>query len=196
MLNIKNQIEEPVDPYAGLGAADVIDRGLLDSNSYVLSGMIDGETVESAIRWLIYENNKPGARTLTLYINSSGGYLDDAFALIDMMRHTKHQIRVVGMGNVMSAAFLIFSSGTRGMRFMGKHANIMSHQFSDCVDGKHHDIKAYMKSAEYTNVRMVNLLKENTGLDSTTIKRKLLPPTDVWLTPQEAVDLGVADHIL
>lgn len=196
MLNIKNNIEEPADPYAGLGAEDVINRGLLDSNSYVLSGMLDGDSIDCVVRWLIFENNKPGQHTLTLYINSMGGYLDDAFALIDMMRHTKHNIRTVGVGNVMSAAFLVFSSGTKGMRFIGRNANIMSHQFSDCVDGKHHDIKAYMKAAEYTNERMVNLLENNTGLDSVTIKKKLLPPSDVWLTPQELVKLNVADHIL
>lgn len=196
MLNIKQSVEEPIDPYAGLGAADVIDRGILDSNSHVLSGLMDSECIEAAIRWLIYENNKPGQHTLTLYINSMGGYLDDAFGLIDMMRHTKHSIRTVGVGNIMSAAFLVFSSGTKGMRFVGKNANIMSHQYSDCVDGKHHDLKAYMKVAEHTNQRMINLLKDNTGLDAATIKRKLLPPSDVWLTPQELLELGVADHVL
>lgn len=196
MLNIKQSVEEPVDPYAGLGAADVIDRGILDSNSHVLSGLMDSECIEAAIRWLIYENNKLGQHTLTLYINSMGGYLDDAFGLIDMMRHTKHNIRTVGVGNIMSAAFLVFSSGTKGMRFVGKNANIMSHQYSDCVDGKHHDLKAYMKVAEHTNQRMINLLKDNTGLDAATIKRKLLPPSDVWLTPQELLELGVADHVL
>jgi hypothetical protein len=43
---------------------------------------------------------------------------------------------------------------------------------------------------------MVQLLKDSTGLDTATIKRKLLPPSDVWLTPQELIDLNVADHIL
>lgn len=196
MLNIKQDIEEQADPYAGLGAADVIDRGILDSNSYVLSGMIDSDSVGAAIRWLIFENNKPNHHMLTMYVNSMGGYLDDAFCLIDMMRYTKHNIRTVGVGNVMSAAFLIFSSGTKGLRFIGKNANTMSHQFSDCVDGKHHDIKSYMKSAEYTNQRMINLLRDNTGLDASTIRRKLLPPSDVWLTPDELIELKVADHVL
>jgi ATP-dependent Clp endopeptidase proteolytic subunit ClpP len=196
MLNVKQNVEEVIDPYAGLGASDVIDRGILDSNSYVLSGVIDSESIDSVVRWLIFENNKPTQHMLTLYVNSTGGYLDDAFCLIDMMRHTKHSIRTVGMGHVMSAAFLIFSSGTRGFRFIGKNANIMSHQFSDAIDGKHHDIKAYMKCAEYTNKRMVDLLKDNTGLDTATIKRKLLPPSDVWLTPEELIELNVADHIL
>jgi ATP-dependent Clp endopeptidase proteolytic subunit ClpP len=196
MLNVKRQLEEAVDQYAGLGAFDVIDRGLLDSNAYFLNGNINDDSIDYAIKWIIYENSKPTQHTLTLYINSTGGYLDDAFALIDVMKSSKHYIRTVGIGNIMSSAFLIFAAGTKGFRIIGKNTNIMSHQYSDIVDGKHHDIKAYMKTAEFTNNRMVQLLKDSTGLDTATIKRKLLPPSDVWLTPEELIDLNVADHIL
>lgn len=196
MLNVRRQLEESVDPYAGLGAFDVIDRGLLDSNSYFLNGPINPESVDYAIKWLIYENSKPTQHTLTLYINSCGGYLDDAFALIDMMKSSKHYIRTVGIGNIMSSAFLIFAAGTKGFRIVGKNTNAMSHQYSDGIDGKHHDIKAYMKSAEATNARMVEFLKESTGLSANIIRRRLLPPSDVWLNAQELIDLNIADHIL
>jgi ATP-dependent Clp protease, protease subunit len=196
MLNVKQKIEEPVDPYAGLGAFDVIDRGLLDSNAYFLNGSISDDSVDYAIKWIIYSGTKLQTTPLTLYINSTGGYLDDAFALIDIMKSSKRTIRTVGIGNIMSSAFLIFAAGTKGYRIIGSNTNIMAHQYSDTVDGKHHDIKAYMKAAEFTNNRMVQLLKDSTGLDTATIKRKLLPPSDVWLTPQELIDLNVADHIL
>jgi hypothetical protein len=43
---------------------------------------------------------------------------------------------------------------------------------------------------------MINLLKECTGLSTTEVKRKLLPPSDVWLTAEEVLELNVADHIL
>lgn len=195
MLNVKQQVEDQ-DPYAGLGASDVVDRGLLDSKSYVLSGEIDSDSIDSVLKWLIFENSKQERRTLTLYINSIGGYIDDAFGLIDMMRYTKHNIRTVGIGSVMSSAFLIFAAGTKGMRMIGKNSSPMCHQYSDTIDGKHHDIKAYMKAAEHTNRRMLDFLKECTGLDVATIKRKLLAPSDTWLTPEELINLNVADHIL
>ena len=43
---------------------------------------------------------------------------------------------------------------------------------------------------------MVNILRDATSLDVRTIKSKLLPPSDIWLTAKELVELGVADHIL
>lgn len=181
----------------GLGSEDVINLGLLDNHTFLICGEIDEEKIEGAIRWLIYENTSDVEKTLTLYINSTGGNLNDALALIDMMKNSKHYIRTIGIGNVMSSAFLIFAAGSQGLRYIAKNASILSHQYSDEIgEVKHHDIKSFAKEAEYTNNRMVRLLKECSGLDTTTIKRKLLPPSDVWLTAEELLDLGIADQIL
>jgi ATP-dependent protease ClpP protease subunit len=43
---------------------------------------------------------------------------------------------------------------------------------------------------------MVQLLKDATGLPPSKIKTKLLPASDVYLTAEEVLELGVADHIL
>ena len=181
----------------GLGAEDIIGLKLLDNHTFILNGEITDENIGQAIRWLIYENASDTEKTLTIYINSTGGSVTDAFALIDMMKQSKHFIRTIGVGSVMSAAFLIFTAGSKGLRFIARNASILSHQYSDEIgEVKHHDIKSFAKEAEYTNDRMVRLLKECSGLDTTTVKRKLLPPSDVWLKAEELIDLGIADHIL
>ena len=71
----------------------------------------------------------------------------------------------------------------------------MCHQYTDGLSGKYHDIKATAKEHELINRRMVDLLKECTELNTTTIKRKLLPPSDVYFTAEELIELGVADDI-
>jgi ATP-dependent protease ClpP protease subunit len=72
----------------------------------------------------------------------------------------------------------------------------MCHQFSSGMDAKYHDLKAEMKETELLNDKMIDVLKEATGLAPSVIKKKLLPPSDVYLTAQEVLDLGIADHIL
>jgi ATP-dependent protease ClpP protease subunit len=67
------------------------------------------------------------------------------FALIDVMKTSYHNISTVGIGAVMSAGFMIFASGTKGYRWIGKNAGIMNHQHSDNMDAKMHDMKAQMK---------------------------------------------------
>jgi ATP-dependent Clp protease, protease subunit len=188
--------ERETTKYDGLPAEDIINLRLLDNSTYLLSGDIDPVNIDMALRWLIHENLKEGDRLLTLYINSTGGNLDDAFALIDIMQTSQHQIRTIGIGNLMSSAFLIFAAGTKGLRYVGHNTNILSHQYSDGIDGKHHDIKAFAKTAENTNKRMADFLSKVSGKSLSVIKKKLLPPSDVWLTPQELIDLNIADEIL
>ena len=187
---------KPVKKIDDFNAQDRINNKLLDSGVHFLLGEIEDNNISEAIKWVVYENlDKKQEKILTLYINSSGGDLYQAFALIDVMRVSTHKIRTIGMGNIMSAAFLIFASGADGERYIAPNTGIMCHQFTDGVDAKYHDIKAQMKESDYCNTRMVNILKAATGLDTRSVKTKLLPASDVYLTADELLELGVADHI-
>lgn len=178
-------------------AEDRIDLKLLENSTHYLNGEIDEDSIGEVIRWLIYENlDTSKEKILTLYINSTGGDLYQAFAVIDIMKASPHVIRCIGVGAVMSAAFLIFSSGDPGHRLAAKNTSFMCHQFTESMDNKYHDLKATMKENDSCNDRMVAILKDATGLAPSVIKKKLLPASDVYLTAEEVLDLGIADHIL
>ena len=181
-----------------IDAEDIIGLGLLKNHTHFLMGEIDDENVEKAIRWLLYENmdNSNPDKILTIYINSTGGSLTDAFALIDVMQNSNFVVRTIGIGNIMSSAFLIFAAGDKGERYVAKNTSIMCHQFTESIDEKYHDIKAALKETENCNKRMVDILTEATGLVPSKVKAKLLPASDVYLTAEELVEFGVADHIL
>jgi len=181
-----------------IDAEDIIGLGLLKNHTHMITGDINDETVDKAIRWLLYENatGDGSGKTLTLYINSTGGSLTDAFALIDIMRNSKFVVRTIAIGNVMSSAFLIFSAGDKGHRYVSKNTSGMCHQFTDSMDSKYHDIKSAMKESESLNERMIALLVETTGLPRAKVRTKLLGPSDIYLSAEEMVEFGVADHIL
>lgn len=176
-------------------ADDRIAVKLLDNSIFYLFGEIDDDNIADCIKWILYENIEQREKTLTLYINSTGGDLYNAFALIDVMKNSQHPIRTIAIGSAMSAAFLIFASGHRGERYASKNTSFMCHQYSDSVSGKHHDLKATMRDGELMNQKMVDILKSATGLAPSKIKSKLLPASDVYLTAEECVELGVADHL-
>jgi ATP-dependent Clp protease protease subunit len=179
-------------------ADDRIGVKLLDSHTHFLIGEITTENINETIKWIVYENmDKKPDKLLTLYINSSGGDLYEALGLIDIMRSSTHPIRTIGFGSIMSAAFLIFASGTKGERYIGQNTGIMCHQFSG-NDGelKYHDIKAMIKENDRLNDRMVDILTVATGLDITSVKRKLLSPSDLYLNADEMVAFNAADYIL
>jgi ATP-dependent Clp protease protease subunit len=181
---------------ATLSAEERIESKLLSSHVHILMGDIDEDSVKKAIQWIVYENLSNETKNLTLYINSVGGDLYHAFALIDIMRASKHTIRTIGIGSIMSAAFLIFVSGARGHRIIAPNTGIMCHQYSDSPEGKHHDLKATMQEGENCNQRMLDILESSCDMDAKTIKRKLLNPTDVYLDANDLINFGLADKLL
>lgn len=176
---------------------DRIDNLLLDNHMFFLNGDIDVDTIDRCIRWIEYENidsTKP--KLLTLYVNSPGGDLYQTFALIDIMKSSKHPIRTIGLGSIMSGGFLIFVCGTKGERYIAANAGIMCHQLSDDITDKYHDIKSAVKEVENCNAKMIKILREATGLSALKISAKLLPASDVYLTAKELIQLKAADYIL
>lgn len=193
----KSNYGSTVKRLEGFNASDRVDVKLLDNNVHFLVGEICEENISECLKWIVYENlDKRVDKVLTLYINSTGGDLYQAFALIDMMQTSKHPVRTIGIGSIMSAAFLIFASGTKGERYIGLNTGIMCHQFSGGMEAKYHDIKAEVREADLCNRKMVEVLRAATGLTSAKIKSKLLPASDVYLTVDELMELGIADHIL
>ena len=176
-------------------ADEKVESAFLENHVHFINGEINEETMGKAIRWVIFENIK-GSEPLTLYINSDGGNLPDAFALIDVMRMSKAPIRTIGIGSICSSAFMIFAAGTKGHRFIGQNTTIMCHQFTDASVGKFHDLKTKVKENQRINDRMISMLTECSNLSEREVKTKLLPPSDVWLSAEELVELGIADSIL
>jgi ATP-dependent Clp protease protease subunit len=193
-MNGKKIVAEKNDDF--ISVDDRIDSGFLESHTHFINGLINEETTGKVIRWIVFENMRDDDAMLTLYINSDGGNLPDAFALIDIMRMSKKPIRTIGIGSVCSSAFFIFAAGTKGHRMVGKNTILMCHQFSETTDGKYHDLKTKLKEGQRINQRMIDLLAECSDLDARTVRTKLLPPSDVWLSADDVIELGIADSIL
>ena len=179
-------------------AIDKIELKLLDGHVHFLTGELNEENIKRAAQWIVYENlEKTKNKQLTLYINSPGGDLYESLALIDMMNKSEYTISTIGIGQIMSAAFLIFASGSKGHRYIAQNTGIMCHQLSTGGDSsKYHDVKASMIETELCNGRMMKILRDTSGLENRYIKTKLLGPSDTFFTADELVALGIADHIL
>lgn len=195
MPSLKDNMTNKVNESTAATAQDDVDLLLYKSGSFYLSGDIDEHSVSDCVKWILAENMANRHTHLNLYINSLGGDLYQAFGLIDLMKASRIPVYTIGIGSLMSAAFLIFISGSKGNRIMTKNTSVMSHQFSTYYEGKEHDVKASEKETRYIKQRMLDVIKDSCTMDERMIKRKLLPPSDVWLSADECVELGVADSI-
>ena len=184
--------------YDNYTALDQIDKNLLDNDTHYLYGEIECDNIANAIKWILSANiSKKPKRTLKLYINSSGGDLYEAFGLIDVMKNSYHPVSTIGLGSLMSAAFLIFACGKQGQRYIGKNTGIMHHQFTSSMEDKMHDIKAQMKENQNCEMRELQILREATGMTINETRKKFInQPSDQYYTAKQLVEIGIADHIL
>jgi len=177
---------------------DETPMSLKDNNIYLFMDAFTSESIAPVIEFILEKNLNPASKrpkNLTLIINSPGGDMAAAFALIDIMNGSSIPVHTLGIGQISSCGILTFMSGAKGYRVLTPNTSILSHQWSWGTYGKSHELMAVQKEFEMTDERMMSHYKRCTGLDEKTIKKVLLPPQDVWLTAAEAVKYGIADKI-
>lgn len=175
----------------------VATTSLADNGVYLFSTNFTPDSAKEVIKWILEANfNKERAYDhLTLIINSPGGDVSSAFAIIDMMRGSALPVHTVGLGMVGSCGLLTFIAGAKGHRTLTPNTSILSHQWSWGSWGKEHELLAQVKEFDLTTKRVMNHYKAATGLDEETIRTKLLPAQDIWLSSEEALELNLCDTV-
>lgn len=170
---------------------------LQDHGIYVFMEDVDQESIKPVIEWILVENHvvKRRKKELLLMICSQGGEIEPAFALIDVIKSSSIPVKTVGLGQIASAGLMIFLAGAAGRRILTPNTSILSHQYSWGSEGKHHELWALTKEFSLIQERMLMHYQQATGLDIETIKEKLLPASDVYLSADEALNLKICDYI-
>ena len=167
------------------------------ANIYLLFEDIDNNSAGRVCEWILNSNysTQPRPDVLNLIINSPGGSLLDAYAIIDIMDSSSIPVRTIGLGCVQSAGLMIFLAGASGHRILTPNTSIMSHQYSWGFEGKHNELIAINKEYRLTYDRMLNHYKKHTKLSVANIKKFLLPSEDVYMSAEDALKFNICDKI-
>ena len=100
----------------------------IDSNGiYLFFDAFHPTSAKNLCQWILEKNMNPGSlKHLTLVINSPGGSVVDAFAIIDIMNGSHLPVHTVGLGEICSAGFATFISGAKGHRILTPNTTIMT----------------------------------------------------------------------
>jgi len=149
------------------------------------------------IKFILERNLAPKRpKEIKLLINSPGGEVPSAFALIDTIKGSRVPIHTYGLGLIASCGLLTFMAGAKGKRFITRNTSILSHQYTGFAWDKEHELFAKMKEFNLVSVRILEHYKKCTGLTEKEVREYLLPPEDRWLSAKEAVKYGIADEIV
>jgi ATP-dependent Clp protease protease subunit len=193
----EDQTVESANPSDVLGALFGGGEDSLDKlGVMMIMDDVKNESVKPVIEWILKNNlSTSQSEHLTLILNSGGGSVTDAFALIDTMRGSGIPIHTIGLGEVSSAALMIFMAGKKGHRILTPNTSILSHQYSWGKWGKEHELLTASRGFELSSKMITNHYIKCTGLSEKKIRDILLPPHDVWLSAAEAKKYGICDVI-
>lgn len=166
----------------------------ITSSFCYLYGPVTRDTITPIIKFIITCNvMNPKLPAINLFINSDGGELHEAFALISAIKTSTIPVNTIAIGEVQSAALMIAMAGHK--RYVDQHTQIMSHIFSmGRPESKASDMKYHNRDITLTIKRMVDYYVECTGLPKVKVRRNLLPSHDVYMTADQAIAYSLFDE--
>ena len=137
-------------------------------------------------------------KPIGFYVCTYGGSADDMFALYDVMRQVREstEIHTIGMGKVMSAGVLLLAAGTKGKRKIGKYCRVMIHSVVGGSHGSLPNLANEMEAMQQIQKDYIDALVAETSMTKKDLKKLLERKVNVYLSAEEAVELGIADIII
>ncbi|MES2436469.1 MAG: ATP-dependent Clp endopeptidase proteolytic subunit ClpP [Patescibacteria group bacterium] len=177
----------------GERAYDIYSR-LLKERIIFLGGPIDDTVANIVVAQLLFLQSEDSKKDISLYINSPGGSVTAALAMLDTMNHIKPDVSTVCIGIAASAGALLLSAGTKGKRFALPNSEIMIHQPSGGAEGRASDIEVTAKQILKTRERLNQIMAKNTGQTVARIERDV--ERDYFMDAEEAKKYGIIDKII
>ena len=177
----------------GERAYDIYSR-LLKENIIFLGGAIDDDVANIVIAQLLFLQSEDPKKDIRLYINSPGGSVTSALAILDTMNHIKNDVSTVCVGMAASAAALLLSAGQKGKRYSLPNSEIMIHQPLGGAQGQASDIEITAKQIVKLKSKLNQIMAGNTGKTLTQIEKDA--DRDYYMSAEEAKKYGIVDKVL
>lgn len=157
-----------------------------------LTGDID-ESMYRLVDAALTELESDSKASVTIKINSLGGEVYQAMAIVGRMRESKCHIVTKGYGSIMSAATLMLAAGDK--RKISKYSWFMSHESSyDLGETRHSQAKAAIQQAEKEEKIWAKWMAEFTSKTADFwIKQGI--GIDAYFTAEDLLKAGVVDEL-
>ena len=177
----------------GERAFDIYSR-LLSDRIVFLGTEIDDGVANVVMAQLIHLESASPDQEIALYINSPGGSFSALTAIYDTMQFIRSPIATFCMGQASSAAAVLLAAGTPGRRAVLRHAKVMLHQPSSQARGTLPDLAVQAKEVAKVRQEMEQILSVHTGHPAEKVREDI--DRKKTFSAQEAVDYGLADHVV
>lgn len=161
-----------------------------------LSGDVNEHSISHVVTQLVSLANFDSVSPIQLIVSTYGGSVDEMFSLYDTLKFLPCPVNTIGLGKIMSAGVLLLASGTKGKRAIGANARVMIHPVSSGAGGTIFDMINDVAEVKRQQEHMCEKLVAETGMTKDKLESIMRRGHDVYLTPKEAVELGIVDKII
>jgi ATP-dependent Clp protease protease subunit len=172
---------------------DIYSR-LLKDRIIFLEGAIDDDSANLIVAQMLFLHFDDPKNDIHLYINSPGGSVTAGMAIYDTMQYITCDVATYCIGQCASMAAVLLTSGAKGKRNALPHGRVMIHQPLAGTRGTTTEILIHLKEYQRLKKELNEILLRHTGQTLDRIEKDT--DRDKFLTPQEALEYGIVDHIL
>ena len=172
---------------------DIFSR-LLRARIVFLGTEVESSSANLIVAQLLFLEAEDPDGDIRLYLNSPGGDAYAGLAIYDAMQYVKPDVQTYCIGMAMSAAAMLLSGGAAGKRYVLPNAKVMIHQGSGGFRGTPADIQIAAREILSLTRRYAEVIARHSGHDVEQVMRDI--DRDRFLSPDEAVEYGLADSVL
>ncbi len=172
---------------------DIFSR-LLKERIIFLTGEVNDEVSALVCAQLLFLEAENPKKDIALYINSPGGVVTSGLAMYDTMQYISCDVATICVGQACSMGSFLLAGGAKGKRYSLPNSQIMIHQPSGGAKGQAADIEIQAKLILDLRKRLNTIYAQNTGQKLSVIEKAM--DRDNFMTPKEALDFGLIDHII
>lgn len=172
---------------------DIFSR-LLKERIIFLTGEVNDEVSALVCAQLLFLEAENPKKDIALYINSPGGVVTSGMAIYDTMQYISCDVATICVGQACSMGSFLLAGGAKGKRYSLPNSQIMIHQPSGGAKGQAADIEIQAKLILDLRKRLNAIYAQNTGQKISVIEKAM--DRDNFMTPKEALDFGLIDHII
>jgi len=172
---------------------DIYSR-LLKERIIFLGTPINDEIANLMMAQLLHLEGEDPEKDIALYINSPGGSVTSALAILDTMEFIKPDVSTFCMGQAASAAAVLMAAGTKGKRYALPHSRILLHQPTGGAEGQSVDIEIQAREIQRIRDLLDRILADKTGQEIPKVSTDT--DRDFIMTAAEAKDYGLIDTVI
>ncbi len=172
---------------------DIYSR-LLEDRIIFLGSEVNDQVANSIMAQLLFLDKSGHNQDIKMYINSPGGSVTAGLAIYDTMQLVEPDISTYCLGQAASMGAVLLAGGTAGKRFALPSSRVMIHQPWGGAQGTAMDMEIQIKETLKLKKRLEEILGHHSGKSAEEISKAT--ERDNFLSPQEAKDFGLIDHIV